>query len=39
MGNDYQTCTARIDGAPVLPSMTLTFRTASIFLLAKSLPT
>ena len=35
----HQTWTARIEGAPVLPSITLTFRTASILRLAKSLPT
>jgi len=35
----YQTCTARIEGAPVFPSMTLTFKTASIFRFEKSFPT
>src|ERR1017187_3182404 len=36
--NRHQTCTARIEGPPVLPSMTLTFRTASTLRLAKSVP-
>ncbi len=34
----YQVSTARIEGAPVLPSMTLSFRTTSIFRLEKFFP-
>src|ERR1039458_8344961 len=34
----YQVWTAMMDGAPVLPSITLTFRTAPTLRLAKSLP-
>jgi hypothetical protein len=36
---DYQACTARIEGAPVLPSITFIFKTASIFRFEKSFPT
>jgi hypothetical protein len=39
MGPVHHSRTARIDGAPVLPSMTLTFRSASTSRLEKSLRT
>lgn len=34
----YQVCTAKIEGAPVFPSITLTFMTASILRFEKPLP-